>query len=122
MEKYMSLKLATKILESVPVQRGKQRLCAVITDRKGNVLSIGQNSYSKTHPMQALAAKRVGRESVCFMHSEIDAIRRLGRDAHKAHNIYVARLDKQGQTVLAKPCEICQSMIDIMNLNVEYTI
>lgn len=118
----MSLQLAIKILESVPVQRHKQRLCSIITDRKGNVLSIGQNSYSKTHPMQALAAKRVGREEACFLHSEIDAIRRLGRDAYKAKNIYVARLDKQNNVVLAKPCDICQSVIHMMNLNVEYTI
>jgi tRNA(Arg) A34 adenosine deaminase TadA len=121
MENIMSLQLAIKILESVPVQRGKQRLCSVITDRKGNVLSIGQNSYVKTHPLQARAAKRLGKEESCYLHSEIDAVRRLGRDAYKARNIYVARLDKQGNTAIAKPCEICQSVIDMMNLNVEYT-
>lgn len=118
----MSLQLAIKILESVPVQRGKQRLVAVITDRKGNVLSVGQNSYSKTHPMMKMYADKVNRPESCFLHAEVDAIRRLGKDAHKAHNIHVARLDKQGNTVIAKPCEICQSVIDMMNLNVEYTI
>lgn len=117
----MSLQLAIKILESVPIQRGKQRLCSVITDRKGNILSIGQNSYVKTHPLQAKAAKRVGKEESCFLHSEIDAVRRLGRDAHKAKYIYVARLDKQGLPVLAKPCEICESVLQSLGLNVEYT-
>ena len=118
----MSLQLAIKILESVPIQRGKQRLCSIITDRKGNVLSIGQNSYIKTHPLQARAAKRLGKEESCYLHSEIDAVRRLGRDAHKAKNIYVARLDKQGHPVLAKPCEICESVLISLGLNVQYTI
>lgn len=118
----MSLQLAIKILESVSVQRGKQRLCSVITDRKGNVLSIGQNSYIKTHPLQARAAKRLGKEESCYLHSEIDAVRRLGRDAYKARNIYVARLDKQGHPVLAKPCEICESVLTSLGLNVQYTI
>lgn len=117
----MSLQLAIKILESVPTQRGKQRLCSVITDRKGNVLSIGQNSYTKTHPMQFHAARHQGNEQACFLHSEIDAVRRLGHAAHKARNIYVARLDKQGMVALAKPCVVCQSVIDSLNLNVMYT-
>ena len=118
----MSLQLAIKILESVPVQRGKQRLVAVITDRKGNVLSVGQNSYSKTHPMMKHYAVKVGKPESQYIHAEVAALVRLGREAHKAHNIYVARLDKQGNTAIAKPCEICQSVIDMMNLNVEYTI
>lgn len=117
----MSLQLAIKILESVPTHRGKQRLCSVITDRKGNVLSVGQNSYTKTHPLQFHAARNQGNEQACFLHSEVDAIRRLGRDAHKARNIYVARLDKQGNVALAKPCIVCQSVIDSLNLNVTYT-
>jgi hypothetical protein len=30
----------------------RQAITAIITDKKGRVLSIGQNSYSKTHPLQ----------------------------------------------------------------------
>lgn len=117
----MSLQLAIKILESVPIQKRKQRLCSVITDRKGNVLSIGQNSYTKTHPLQFHAARNQGKEQACFLHSEIAALVRLGRNVHKARNIYVARLDKQGNVALAKPCVVCQSVIDSLNLNVMYT-
>jgi hypothetical protein len=35
----------------------RHELTAVIYDRKGNVLSIGKNSYIKTHPLQAIHAK-----------------------------------------------------------------
>ena len=120
----MSLQLAIKILESVPVQRGKQRLCSVITDRKGNVLSIGQNSYVKTHPLQARAAKRLGKEESCYLHSEISALVRLkGKDKKRAYKIHVARLMKNGKTGTAKPCIICQKAISDFGIKlIEYTV
>ena len=38
----------------------KHKITAIIYDKKGRVLSIGQNSYIKTHPYQAKIAKQVG--------------------------------------------------------------
>lgn len=38
----------------------KHTLTAVIYDRKGKVLSVGKNSYTKTHTMMARHANKVG--------------------------------------------------------------
>lgn len=54
----------------------KQQITAIIYDRKGEVLSIGQNSYVKTHPLQAKHAEKVGLPYKQFLHAEIHAITR----------------------------------------------
>ena len=38
----------------------KYSLCAIITDKKGSILSIGWNSYKKSHPKQAYYAEKAG--------------------------------------------------------------
>ena len=94
------------------------QVTALIYDRKGRVLSIGQNSYLKTHPLQALHATKVGMPEKQFLHAEISAIIRC-KDLSKAHKILVTRYNKQGEPVLAKPCPICQSAI--LAANIKYT-
>ena len=52
----------------------KYAVTAIIYDRKGNVLSMGNNSYIKTHPMQAKYANQVNEPHKVFLHAEIHAI------------------------------------------------
>ncbi len=85
-------------------------LTAVIRDKKGNVLSIGKNSYTKTHPYQAKCAKEVGLPEKIYLHAEIDAILRCS-DLSKAHSIHIFRLGKSGRYMLAKPCPACANAI-----------
>lgn len=99
----------------------RQSISAVIYDRRGRVLSVGQNSYVKTHPLQAEHAKRVGLEEKVFLHAEIHAIVRC-RDISRAHRILVSRWDKHGRPMLAKPCPVCQSAIEAAGIEiVEHT-
>lgn len=93
----------------------KYDITALIYDRKGNVLSIGKNSYVKTHPMQAMHAKACGLEDKVFMHAEINAIARC-RDIDKAHRIEVVRFDSTGKPRIAKPCKICARAISFTNI------
>lgn len=88
----------------------RHAISAIITDRKGRVLSIGQNSYIKTHPYQAKIARQVGEDDRIFLHAEIHAIIRC-KDLSKAHKISIFRFDKQGKPVMARPCEICSTAI-----------
>lgn len=83
---------------------------AIIYDRKGRVLSIGQNSYVKTHPVQATYAKKVGLPDNQFLHAEIAAIVKC-KDLSKAYRIFVSRWNHLGEPILAKPCPICSSAI-----------
>ena len=88
----------------------QQSITAVIYDRRGRVLSIGQNSYIKTHPLQALHAQRTGHPHRIFLHAEVSAITRC-RNLKRAYRMLVTRYDSQGNPALAAPCPVCQSAI-----------
>lgn len=95
----------------------KHALTAVIYDKRGRVLSIGQNSYVKTHPLQAYHAKRVGKEEAVFLHAEIHAITRCV-NLDRAHKISIFRYNKKGRPVPAAPCKICVSAIEATSIKV----
>ena len=99
----------------------RQQISAVIYDRRGRVLSIGQNSYHKTHPLQAAHAKKVGEPEKIYLHAEMHAIVRCP-DITRAHRILVSRWDRQGRAMLAAPCAICRSAIEAAGIRiVEHT-
>ena len=90
---------------------------AVILDRKGKIISAAQNSYVKTHPLQARLAIKAGRPEAVFLHAEIHAIIRC-RDISKAHKIIISRFNSRGQPVNAEPCNICREAIRIAGIKV----
>jgi tRNA(Arg) A34 adenosine deaminase TadA len=81
-------------------------ITAIIYDKRGNVLSVGKNSYVKTHPLQARYAKQAGEPYKSFLHAEIDAIIRL-RKLKGAKRIAVFRYKEDGSPASARPCKIC---------------
>ena len=100
----------------------KHNITAILYDKRGRPLSIGYNSYVKTHPMQAKAANKVGEPHKVFLHAEIAAIIKLPHHAkEKAHLIRVFRYNKEGKPMNAKPCNICQTILTQMNIKVEHT-
>lgn len=94
---------------SKPVN-ARQHLSAIIYDKRGRVISVGVNSYIKTHPIQARHAKLVGEEHKVFLHAEIHAISRC-KTLEQAHKIVVIRWNKKGEPMYARPCPICMSAI-----------
>jgi deoxycytidylate deaminase len=92
------------------MKKEKQYLTAVIYDKRGRVLSIGKNNYTKSHPYQAECAAAVGLPEKIFLHAEIDAIIRC-KDLTKAHSIHIFRTGKSGSYLLAKPCPACANAI-----------
>jgi tRNA(Arg) A34 adenosine deaminase TadA len=98
-----------------------QHITAIIYDKRGRALSIGQNSCIKTHPMQASFARKAGTEHKIFLHAEVHAITRC-KDLSKAYKILVTRYSKEGKPMLAKPCKICRSAIEAAGIKiVEHT-
>lgn len=85
-------------------------LTAIIYDKRGRVLSIGKNSYHKTHPLQKKHADEVGLPDKIFLHAEIHAIA-LCKNLDKAHKIVIMRFDTTGNAKNAKPCPVCESAI-----------
>lgn len=99
----------------------KHILTAVVYDKRGRPLSIGQNSYTRTHPRQAAIAAKVGLPEKKFVHAEFSAITKC-RDLKKAHKIVITRYNKQGEPVNAKPCPVCMELIRISGIKeIEHT-
>ena len=90
---------------------------AIIYDKKGNILSIGNNSYVKTHPMQARLAEKVGEPHKIFLHAEIHAITRCA-EITRAHTMRIFRYTKDGQPATARPCKICAEAISKTSIKV----
>lgn len=104
-----------------PPSSSRQNVTAVIYDKRGRVLSIGKNSYAKTHRIQAEYAKSVGEDEKIFIHAEIDAIIRC-KNIDKADKIIVSRIKKDGSYGLAKPCKICAEALKHTPINhIEWT-
>lgn len=85
------------------------RVGAVITDKKGRVLSTGYNRR-KTHPLQKYYADRVGRPCKIHLHAEISALVKCRSE--EAHTIYVARVHVNDDVAPAIPCPICLAAIE----------
>lgn len=90
--------------------RQRQNITAIIYDKKGRILSIGKNSYIKTHPIQAAYARKAGLPEKQFLHAELAAIIKC-KDLTKAHRILITRISNTGEFVNAKPCPICKMAI-----------
>ena len=94
--------------------RGNFRLGAVLVHRN-SIVSIGMNSY-KTHPLMA------ARTSWPFLHAEQNAIIRAGMDHCEGLDLYIARVLKNNDLALSKPCKVCIKLIDDVGIrNIYYS-
>ena len=99
----------------------RQIITAVCYDKRGRILSIGRNSYVKTHPMQAKLAKECGKPGNIYLHAEIHAILQI-KDWSKIEKMTVVRLNNEGKGMNAAPCPICRKMIELAGIkHVEHT-
>lgn len=91
-------------------------ITAIIYDKRGRVISVGQNSYVKTHPLQAKFSRQVGEPEKVFLHAEIAAIAKC-LDITKADKIVVTRFTEDGKPANAKPCAACAAAIKSFGIN-----
>jgi deoxycytidylate deaminase len=90
---------------------------ATIYNKRGHVIAVGENSYSKTHPLQISLSQKHGNGEQIYLHAELAALVRL-KDWSKAYRIKVERYGKKGEPLIAKPCPICQAAIDQSGIQV----
>jgi deoxycytidylate deaminase len=107
------------------LSKQQQDITAVIYDKRGRVLSIGKNSYVKTHPLQLkysnLAGDDYSAKGYAFIHAELQAIIRCA-DLTKAKRISVFRVRRDGSYGISKPCKACQIAIEAAGIKfVEHT-
>ena len=94
--------------------KNKFRLGAVLVHRN-IIVSIGMNSY-KTHPLMA------ERTEWPFLHAEQHAIIRAGVDNCEGLDLYIARVLKNNDLALSKPCKVCIELIkDVGIKNIYYS-
>jgi deoxycytidylate deaminase len=89
--------------------RKKYVIFARALDRRGRVISTGENNYNKTHPLMQHFAEKVGLDEKIYLHAEVLALIRAGEA--KVHTLVVARYNSDGSPALAKPCPVCQAAI-----------
>lgn len=107
------------LLPSAAKHPGKYNIVALAFSKKGKLLSVGHNSYIKTHPLQSYFANKVGDPLRLFVHAELDALIKAKHDVYK---MLVLRLRKDGSLALSKPCKICTLALRHYGVQyVEYT-
>lgn len=89
---------------------GRHAITAFIYDKRGRLLSVGRNSYIKTHPLMAEASAAVGMPTRIYLHAEVAALVKI-KDWSKAYKLVVTRFNKLGQPVMAAPCLCCQHIV-----------
>ena len=86
-------------------------------DKRGRLLAVDTNSYTKTHPVQKYYADKVGHPlERCYIHAEIHAI--LKCKAKRIYRITVERYDSFGFPANSKPCAICAAAIKAYGIQV----
>ena len=102
------------------------RMAAVLVDRKGRVISEGQNK-KKSHPFQGRFGKN---KDAIFLHAETECILnylKSKKDVDKLPKLtmYVARAKRtaDGKSIepgMAKPCEGCQRALATFGITKVY--
>jgi len=103
--------MLARIAKRLTSHKGKQHIVAVAV-RKGKVIGVGYNSYSKTHPEQARLARGVGQDERIYLHAEIAALLRCRA---KPDSLYIARVKRTGELGNAAPCPVCSAAINLIN-------
>ena len=87
----------------------KHLILAKCYDKKGNLLSVAYNSYTKTHPAQKEFATKAGQPYKEYLHAEIHAmIRAKGKPIYK---LTIERYNANGVPQNSAPCPVCSQAI-----------
>ena len=105
------------LIEVLNLMSKKTITTAIIYDKRGNILSIGRNSYIKTHPLQYKYAVQVNEPNKIYIHAEVSAIVRC-KNLDKAYKIVITRFDSKGNPVNSKPCPICTKALEFTNIRI----
>ena len=94
--------------------RKKFVIKATALDKKGVVLAIALNDYTKSSPYQKSLSLRAGlSEMRTSVHAEVLCLVRAKRKHpnKRVHTLLIERYDSEGKPRLAKPCASCELAI-----------
>lgn len=99
----------------------RQEVKATVYDKRGRVLSIGYNSYERTHPKMKKFAEKAHYPHKEYLHAEVSALIKIRFG--KPYHIKIERYDVKGNPKLAAPCPVCQLAIKEAGIKlITYTI
>ena len=103
----------------MPSGRKRYAVTALAYTKDGRLLSVGKNSYTKTHPLQARLARKCGRPDSIYLHAEMAALVKAREPVYK---LVVSRYDSAGNEKNSAPCAICREAIRMFGVkHVEHT-
>ena len=83
-------------------------VAAATLDKRGNIIAIGQNSFTKTHPLMKSYSNRIEGKHKIYLHAEISA---LIKSKRRVYSMVVVRITRTKKFALSKPCPVCQLAI-----------
>jgi tRNA(Arg) A34 adenosine deaminase TadA len=105
-------------IETAKSSPSKKKVGAILLN-KNKVVMTATNLETKSHPLQASFAVRVGLPEKIYLHAEISALIKCKEDVD---TIVVARVNNQGKLRMAKPCPICSLALKESGIsNIHYT-
>lgn len=105
-------------IETAKSSPSKKQVGAILLN-KNRVVATATNLESKSHPLQARFAERVGLGEKIYLHAEIAA---LVKCREECDTIIVARVNPQHKLRMAKPCPICSLALKEAGIsNIHYT-
>jgi deoxycytidylate deaminase len=88
----------------------KYHLVARCYDKRGRLISTGQNEYRRSHPLYKHFSILAGEsDEKIYKHAEFSAIIAAGKKI--VDTIHVERFHKNGQPANAEPCKTCKVML-----------
>jgi len=87
--------------------KSKFRLGAVLV-KKGKVLSFDYNRMNRSHPVQQKFSKT---PFTIGLHAEIACCLGVGLRDLENSSVYVARVLRNGESALARPCQGCERFL-----------
>lgn len=85
--------------------------------RKNKLVSESPNFFKKSHPTQAMYARRVNQPKRIHLHAEVAT---LIRAREEIDTLFVCRINKKGDLRMSKPCPICQLAIESEGISTVY--
>ena len=102
------------------MSRKRYHILAKCYDKRKRVISVGENSYTKTSTIMSHFAGKAGLPDKLYWHAEGLALVRCKDKV--PYRLTVERYDNQGEQALAAPYPVCKEMIKAWGVKIlEYT-
>jgi hypothetical protein len=93
----------------------KNNHCAIAFDEKDNILAVAYNSYTKSHPLQAMYARQANMPCKIYLHAEIGALIKAKAPVHR---LVVVRIGRDGHLRPSAPCPVCALAIETADVKI----